>query len=174
MKTPRPQFAPSGHTTGVEEESDQVAAIPLVERCRRRRTNGRGERKRNGRSRRFRQKLNYNCSRKLPIRPGNAARRSRWRLFRVGIILGRAAGSLLARTAMAAALGSARLLVGEIGRPGERGSLRHYQRNAEYDGKQTSHDHHSSFSTARVNPLSKVHSLFKPGTKYLIFSSDSL
>jgi hypothetical protein len=126
-----------------EEESDQIAAIPLVKRRRRRETNGKRRRKRDGFGSRFRQKLNYNRGRKLPVSPGKAARGRHWRpLSRTGIIFGCAAGPSVTRpamTAMATALGCARLLASKISARVNESRLRHHQRNAEKYGKQTFH-----------------------------------
>ncbi len=65
--TPHPSFAPNGHTTGVADESDYEAAIPLVQRH----SKGRAKQERFGESkwfgRRLGERLNGNGDKNLPV-----------------------------------------------------------------------------------------------------------
>ena len=104
--------APRGHTTGVEEESDEVTAMPLIKR----RSNGRKNEARNGRygrsGRALRKEMKRYGNQNLQIILRRAMRGNRWRwLMRTGIVIGNATRLALARTTVAATFWGVRLAV---------------------------------------------------------------
>lgn len=130
---------PRGHTTGGKEESDQVAAIPLIERCGSRRTKDGLRRKRDGFNCGLRKKLNRSGGQKLQI-VLRSVLRGDGRQSAAGVrpIFDHAAFAF-AMLAMTAAFRNPAFLGCEICFARHQRCLRDDQRDAKQDGEQAFH-----------------------------------